>query len=249
MSMINCPECGRPISDKAAACPYCNQRNEGVLTANVTCPECKMQYPKEDRACPACGCPNNTVCKKKHGKWIVITAIALCVVILSGLLGSFIINKGKAAAYYNNMETVTYKMIAGSVLAEDAGNLIKNVWYNTIFKKYDDETDKYTLENGVFVSDFNDALGNLFSDEEFKNVISGIKSNQNEVTELMKILKNPPKEYEEAYLALKAYYDDYLSLTKIVISPTGSLSSFSEDFNNADNASVKSYENMKMYLN
>lgn len=249
MSMINCPECGRPISDKAAACPYCNQRNEGVLTANVTCPECKMQYPKEDRACPACGCPNNTVCKKKHGKWIVITAIALCVVILSGLLGSFIINKGKAAAYYNNMETVTYKMIAGSVLAEDAGNLIKNVWYNTIFKKYDDETDKYTLENGVFVSDFNDALGNLFSDEEFKNVISGIKSNQNEVTELMKLLKNPPKEYKEAYLALKAYYDDYLILTKMVISPTGSLSSFSEDFNNADNASVKSYENMKMYLN
>ena len=99
------------------------------------------------------------------------------------------------------------------------------------------------------MSDFNDALGNLFSDEEFKNVISGIKSNQNEVTELMKLLKNPPKEYEEAYLALKAYYDDYLILTKMVISPTGSLSSFSEDFNNADNASVKSYENMKMYLN
>lgn len=249
MSMINCPECGRPISDKAAACPYCNQRNEGVLTANVTCPECKMQYPKEDRACPACGCPNNTVCKKKHGKWIVITAIALCVVILSGLLGSFIINKGKAAVYYNNMETVTYKMIAGSVLAEDAGNLIKDVWYNTIFEKHDEETDKYTLENGFFVSDFNDALGNLFSDEEFKNVISGIKSNQNEVTELMKSLKNPPKEYEDAYSALKAYYDDYLILTKMVISPTGSLSSFSEDFNNADNASVKSYENMKMYLN
>lgn len=249
MSMINCPECGRPISDKAAACPYCNQRNEGVLTANVTCPECKMQYPKEDRACPACGCPNNTVCKKKNRKWIIITAIVLCVVILSGLLGSFIINKGKAAAYYNNMETVTYKMIAGSVLAEDAGNLIKNVWYNTIFEKYDDETDKYTLENGFFVSDFNDALSNLFSDEEFKNVISGIKSNQNEVTELMKLLKNPPKKYEEAYSALKAYYDDYLILTKMVISPTGSLSSFSEDFNNADNASVKSYENMKMYLN
>lgn len=249
MSMINCPECGRPISDKAAACPYCNQRNEGVLTANVTCPECKMQYPKEDRACPACGCPNNTVYQKKNRKWIIITAIVLCVVIVSGLLGSFIINKGKAAVYYNNMETVTYKMIAGSVLAEDAGNLIKDVWYNTIFEKYDEETDKYTLENGFFVSDFNDALGNLFSDEEFKNVISGIKSNQNEVTELMKSLKNPPKEYEDAYSALKAYYDDYLTLTKMVISPTGSLSSFSEDFNNADNASVKSYENMKMYLN
>lgn len=249
MSMINCPECGRPISDKAAACPYCNQRNEGVLTANVTCPECKMQYPKEDRACPACGCPNNTVYKKKNCKWIIITAIVLCVVILSGLLGSFIINKGKAAVYYNNMETVTYKMIAGSVLAEDAGNLIKDVWYNTIFEKYDEETDKYTLENGFFVSDFNDALSNLFSDEEFKNVISGIKSNQNEVTELMKSLKNPPKEYEEAYSALKAYYDDYLSLTKIVISPTGSLNSFSDDFNNADKASAKSYENLKMYLN
>ena len=248
MSMINCPECGQSISDKAAACPHCSHRNEGILAANVTCPECKMQYSGENQACPVCGCPNNTVYKKKNCKWIIITAIILCIVILSGLLGSFIINKGKAAIYYNNMETVTYKMIAGSVLAEDAGNLIKNVWYNTIFEKYDDETDKYTLENGVFVSDFNDALGNLFSDEEFKNVISGIQSNQNEVTELMKSLKNPPKEYEGAYSALKAYYDDYLTLTKMVINPTGSLSSFSEDFNNADNASAKSYENMKMYL-
>ena len=54
--------------------------------------------------------------------------------------------------------------------------------------------------------------------------------------------------YEEAYSVLKVYYDNYLKMTKIVINPTGSLNTFSEDFNTYDNNTVDSYEKMKQYL-
>ena len=54
--------------------------------------------------------------------------------------------------------------------------------------------------------------------------------------------------YEEAYSVLKVYYDNYLKITKIVINPTGSLNTFSEDFNTYDNNTVDSYEKKKLYL-
>ena len=82
----------------------------------------------------------------------------------------------------------------------------------------------------------------------FSNSISEIESNQYEVANLMKQLKKPPKKYEEAYSVLKVYYDNYLKMTKIVTSPTGSLNTFSEDFNTYDNNTVDSYEKMKLYL-
>lgn len=139
-------------------------------------------------------------------------------------------------------------MLDGATKAEDAGNLIKSVWYNAIFEERNSETDKYTMKNGKFVDDFNDALSELFADENFSNSISEIVTNQSEAANLVKQLKEPPKKYEEAYSVLKIYYDNYMEMTKIVINPTGSLNAFSEDLNTYDNNTVDSYEKMKLYL-
>lgn len=35
-------------------------------------------------------------------------------------------------------------MLDGAAKAENAGNLIKSVWYNAIYEERDTETDKYT---------------------------------------------------------------------------------------------------------
>lgn len=104
------------------------------------------------------------------------------------------------------------------------------------------------MKNGKFVDDFNDALSELFADENFSNSISEIVTNQSEAANLVKQLKEPPKKYEEAYSVLKIYYDNYMEMTKIVINPTGSLNAFSEDLNTYDNNTVDSYEKMKLYL-
>lgn len=184
--------------------------------------------------------------KKKHNGKII--SIILIILTVMGILGYGFIQKANQAEYYSNMEVVTYTMLDGAAKAETAGNLVKSVWYNAIYEKRDDQTDKYTIVNGKFVDDFNDALDNLFADKNFIDSISEIELNQSEVTELMKKLKNPPRKYEEAYSVLTIYYDNYLKMTKSVISPTGSLNTFSEDFNTYDADTVNAYEKMKLYL-
>ena len=65
---------------------------------------------------------------------------------------------------------------------------------------------------------------------------------------MMKELKDPPKEYEEEYEALKDLYDSYLEFTEMVINPSGSLRSFSDDFNELDSRVVNKYNAMKIYI-
>lgn len=246
MGLTNCPNCGKTISEKAILCPHCKS---AIVNSNLTvCEDCKKEYDATMAACPNCGCPNSYVKrkKKKHKSIIVSVIIFILLVVIALSIG--VSQKVKELEYYTNMENVSYTMLDGAAKAETAGNLIKKVWNNAIYEKRDNETDPYTMKNGKFVDDFNDALSCLFANEDFSNSIYEIETNQSEVSELMKMLKNPPKKYEEAYSVLKSYYDNYLKMTNAVINPTGSLNTFSEDFNTYDSNTVDSYEKMKFYL-
>ena len=248
MGLVYCPKCGEEISDKAISCPHCNF---AFSKQNIVkCKECGMEYESNLSACPKCGCPKPSITEKtrknKH-RGIIISIISVALIAVC-ILGFSITQKAKRSEYYSNMETVSYTMLDGAAKAETAGNLIKSVWYNAIYEERDAETDKYTMKNGKFVDDFNDALSNLFADESFINSISEIKLNQSKVTDLMKKLGNPPTQYEEAYSVLKSYYDNYLQMTNLIISPAGSLQTFSEDFNTYDRYTVNAYEKMKLYL-
>lgn len=139
-------------------------------------------------------------------------------------------------------------MLTGASEAESAGNLIKQVWYNAIYKEKDDDTDNYTRPEGSFVSDFNEALGNLFTDSSFSSKISGIEDNQETVNALMKKLKNPPDEYKDAYDAVSDLYDAYISLTNCATDPSGSLQTYSGTFNDADTNTLNAYKAMELYL-
>ena len=150
--------------------------------------------------------------------------------------------------YSANLETAAYSMIASAGQAEECGNLIKQVWYNAIYEERNTSTDKYTRPNGYFVKDFNDALNNLFEDSSFQTRISNIEKNQDTMNSLMKELKNPPEEYEDAYEAVSELYDAYLTLTNLVVNPTGSLQTFSDDFNDADSEALKCFNAVSIYL-
>lgn len=211
----------------------------------TTCPKCGETISEKATVCPRC---NSAVKQKqKKHKGAIISIIVFALIVISAL-GIGISQKAKELKYYSNMEKVSFTMIDGAAKAENAGNLIKSVWYNAIFEERNSETDKYTMKNGKFVDNFNDALSELFADENFSNSISEIVTNQSDVANLMKQLKEPLKKYEEAYSVLKVYYDNYLKMTKIVINPTGSLNTFSEDFNTYDNNTGDSYKKMKLYL-
>lgn len=264
MGLIHCPKCGETISDKAVFCPYCNTSD--LEQKLIKCEDCGTEYGTGLFACPKCGCPkfidSEQSAKKKYKG--IIACVVLAALIVVGILGFSMIQKEKEAEnqakieaenqakaeaeYYANMETVSYAMLNGAVDAESAGNLIISVWHNVIWEERDTETDKYTMENGIFLDDFNGALSNLFSDNDFIERISEIETNQSEVLALMKKLRNPPENYEEAYAVLKVYYDNYLKMTKAVINPSGSLQTFSDDFNTYDTETANLFDKMKLYL-
>lgn len=251
MPLINCPNCNNPVSDKAAVCPNCNyaiksEKNE----LKITCEDCGNEFDGNLSACPICGCPTPAKEEKVNNKKrkIIVFASAFLILFVFAVIGITNAQKSSLELYSSNMAKVAQTMLDGVAKSENSGNLTKNVWNNAIYKKHDENTDKYTMINGKFVDDFNDALDNLFEDEEFNKTRAEILDNQNDVIELMKSLKKPPKKYEESYSVLKEYYDNYIKLTNLVINPTGSLKSFSEDFNTYDTETVNSYQKMKLYM-
>lgn len=280
MALITCPNCGKQISDKAAACPQCG---EAVVLAPavpeepkpIICEECGTELQPDAEVCPNCGCPVNTAeepgeeapqkvevtavnlpqMNKNTKKYIIIAAIAVIAIIAAIFIGKGIHNSNlekqaaeRSAQYIADIETASFSMLMGAIDAEDAGNLIKKVWYNSIYEERDSETDKYTRPNGYFLDDFNDALTYLFLDEDFIELCDGIEANQELVSGMMKELKNPPEEHEDAYDAIRELYDAYTDLTNLAINPSGNLSSFSENFNEADSEVANCYDAMKMYI-
>ncbi len=62
MAMIKCSECGRDISDKAAACPHCGAPVIVAVAAPpptvlLPCSECGAGIPDKAACCPNCGAP------------------------------------------------------------------------------------------------------------------------------------------------------------------------------------------------
>ncbi len=276
MALISCSNCGKEVSDKAKVCPNCGYQLIEEFIAEevpVICEDCGTEIPTDADVCPKCGCPVpeknekfdepapqkveiasvNLPTVKKSAKKYIIIAIMVAILIGVGIVASSIIKSNRSAKisaeYLENLKSATTTMLLGATDAEDAGNLIKSVWYNTIYEESDLKTDKYTRSNGYgFNDDFNDSLTALFSDSSFKSKISSIKSNQELVSGLMKALQNPPEEYVEAYESIKEFYDAYLDFTGLVIDPSGSLQTFSNNFNNADTETVNCYKAMKIYV-
>ncbi len=277
MALIQCSNCGKDVSDKAKICPNCgtqlideNSTPEQETPAVIVCEECGTEYAEDAEVCPNCGNPTpvkteptdaepqkaevvsvNLPVKIPTKKIAIISVIAVIVFALIAIIASVAqknAEKEAAASYASNLESATSLMLTGAAEAESAGNLIKSVWYNAIYEKRDSSTDKYTKPRGYWVDDFNEALGNLFADSTFKNKISKIETNQKSVESLMRKLKNPPAEYEDAYDAIKDLYNAYLELTNLATNPQGSLQTFSSNFNKADSDTLKYYKAMKTYI-
>lgn len=275
MAMIQCPNCGESVSDKAKSCVHCGY--ELHLEEKKYCPECGQELEDNVTVCFKCGCPieekpeasedsksqsipqqvevTGVKVNKNIKKIIAFIAVAIVVAIIAvfGIQQQKKQNEAKEAAkksqeYGENLELATLTMLTGAADAETCGNLIKQVWYNSIYEKRDTTTDKYTRPKGYFEPDFNKALSNLYYDSSFSSKVSGIKDNQSSVQKLMKNLKNPPEEYKDAYDALSKLYDAYTKLTNLAIDPAGSLQTFSDNFTEADTEFSNCYSTMELYI-
>lgn len=241
MALIPCPECGREISDKVTSCPHCGYPFEQPDAPSSAPQQVEVTSVKLGSSDPA---------KKKKTKKLILAAVVAVVAIFAVFFGV----KSQTAAnqrsqYIDNLSSVRMLMLAGAIDAEELCNLTKSVWYNTIFEESDSATDKYTKSSyGLFHSDFDTSISNLYADASTKETVSDIQENQSLVDDLMKDLQNPTEEFAACYETLDSLYDVYKTLTNLAVSPTGSLNTFSETFRDADSSFLTYFEKMETQI-
>lgn len=270
MAIITCPNCGKQISDKAENCVHCGTLLQ--LSKRNVCTECGTELEDGIEICPSCGCPidqhqniaaiapqqveiTGVRMTNKIKKVVLIAGTALILIIVA-IFGIVQVQKKKAAEeakktkqeYVTNLNTITYTMLDGCSKAETCCNMIKSVWSNAIYEEEDKKTDKYTRPYGFFLSDFNDALENLFDDSSFLSKVDNVSDNQDMVNSLMKKMKKPPEEYKEAHDKMLEFYDEYIILTNLATNPSGSLQTYSNSFNESDTKAVNCYKALEVYL-
>lgn len=234
MNSVKCSNCGSELSDSASFCPSCGKPLFDELRDETTHTDVNCTIEEK---------------KRKKGKGFTVFIIISVLLLAFGGVACIALYNEHVTEYKNNLDSATQEILNGAILVENAGNLIKSVWYNTIFEKRDSKTDKYTRSGGKgFNEDFNISLVALFDDQEFKTTIEQINEKQYNVLCLMRELKNPPKKYREVYLHLEELYSLYLDLTDMATNPSGSYNKYSEDFLKTDEALGKKYKNMLLYI-
>lgn len=181
---------------------------------------------------------------KKPKRKLIIIGIIVFICIIAGLI---LFLQSRKSAYIEKLETTRIEMLDGGGEAESLCDLTNKVWYNAIYKERDEETDKYTRTNyGIadYFVDFDEAIQNLYSDEDTINEVLKIQENQEEVKTLIKDLQNPPNGLDDCYDTILNMYDYYKNLTDLAISPTGSLEDYSNNKNKAIDGFMTEYEKL-----
>ena len=258
MALITCPECNQQISDRATACPHCGYPLP-VATSDMPVAD----YPATDTVPQAVAQPV-TMAKPRKKRILLIAIICALVLACIGGVTAFAIIKNqheqaeqealeqaKAKArteYIENLTDFLYTSLYGGADAEKVCNLTKSVWYDTIYEKYDVETAPYTQTNGKFHNDFNVSLSKLYSSSSYQSAVSDIKENRIKVDALYKELLNPEEEFEDCFKEVEALYSAYYDLTKLAISPSGSLKTYSEDLSEYDKDFISHYDKLKLLI-
>ena len=99
---------------------------------------------------------------------IAILAIVALVVALFGYRAYQTQKEDKAKQQYqSDLKVATTTMLTGGTIAEDAGGLIHDVWYDTIYENDRASTRKYTKKSSYsFNDDFNTSLMKLMFDDQ-----------------------------------------------------------------------------------
>lgn len=268
MAMITCPECGQEISDKSKKCVHCGKVFvEEAVNEEIKCEECGATLSENDSVCPNCGCPvevkgadnirpqkvevTNIELTKKTKKIIIGIVVIIILGAFAGVGYKFYSDAKAEQEYQNsyneyidNLEMAQLQMLSGGSDAESLCNLTLRVWGNSIYEEEDEETDKYTRPDGYWLSDFNDALANLYLDSSTEETISSIESNQTSVKELIKKLQNPPDGLDNCYDTVSDLYDAYKILTDLAISPSGNYTGFSTNKSDAVSDFMSAYEKL-----
>lgn len=261
MALIICPECGREISDMATNCPHCGYPlsvERGPVSDQTYTPGVS-DFDMDDFKVPGKDfipedTPENAVVTRKRTPVVPIIITVACFIVIAAacvIIGGNLKDQSDSKArqeYIDNLNDFLYTALDGGAQAESVCNLTKQVWSDTIYEDYDSETAPYTQTNGVFHDDFNTSLTKLYSSDEMISSIESIKQDQAEVEALYKALLDPTEEFEKCFDEVEELYSIYYRFTKLAISPSGSLKTYSEDFSDLDTEFMEHYDKLKMLI-
>ena len=231
--IATCPDCGGLLYDTSEeACPYCGRpiMSEVDLRSSQEDSESKVKAAKA----PA-------VRKNKIIKIVVAVVLAVAVVVVASVcvVQDNLAKQAEAEAqqfneYVSNMSAASTAMLNGAADSESMCNQVSKIWNAAIYDKkqykWGSDIQKY------YSTDFNEAIAKYYADDSTRSAVSSLKSNQSKVSDLMNKLSDPPEGTEIAYNTLTDLYDEYLTLTGLALSPSGSLQTFNTNFQNADDS-------------
>lgn len=183
MAMIQCPECGQEISDKAKKCIHCGKILIEEVLPKKFCSDCGKEITIDAVECPYCGCPveddrEEYASKTENGKrkdikkFIVpitgIVVIAIIAVLIINFIGSNL-NEDEQLAYQNAVEMKSMMRDPDSFRLYDEMFLLKhhddegNVDYIYTIFKYGGAngygaitTDEAIFKDGEYIMDYAD---------------------------------------------------------------------------------------------
>ncbi len=184
MAMIQCPKCGQEISDKASKCIHCEKVLIEEVQPTKYCAECGKEISFDLQECPFCGCPvdqekpenpafvQTSIKSKRNKKPLIIVAIIATVVIIVGLIISFVgstLNEDEQLAYQNAVEMKSMMRDPDSFKLYDEMFLLRhydengeNDYTYTIFKYGGANvygaitTDEAIFKDGEYIMDYAD---------------------------------------------------------------------------------------------
>lgn len=253
MALINCPECGKEVSNKAGNCPNCGYpipSSETVMqqaggetdTSKVLADAAEGE---EGNKNPGYNSTDYTGMREMDmaqppfkSKKRIIVGVILGVLILLGIVIGVSISSRNAKMReqqqaeirqireYNeavdNLNALYSTSYNGASKAESVCVLTINVWVNSIYNKYDEETNKYTTGT----SDFNDAIDNVYKDEDIQKKLGDVKNAQSKISTYIQTLQSCPDELQKCYDAALQVHTSFNALAELALAPSGNITSY-----------------------
>lgn len=185
MALINCPECGKEVSDKAISCPNC-----GYV---INSPLPYYSYRK-------------TYFFQKKKFWIIFSACIL--IIAAGLFGY-----KKYTDYLKEqtiLEEIQMKKEYHTNMLETFDDIIGGVQLTTTLHQKLSYTWKNELDSAPQITSLNyKIIENMYATPDFSDDYNKLKDIDSKIKENMDALEYPPLEYINEYNSLKKFYESY----------------------------------------
>lgn len=244
MALIKCPECGKEISDKADSCPECGcpiQAKEECLISEEV--ETGYEQPIVNGVAPEEGCRSTKADTAKPAgkskKGVIIGAVLGAAALLCIIIGIMVSQRNakireqqeaevRQIREYNsavdNLNALYSSSYSGATDAESVCVLTINVWVDSIYKKYNKETNKYITGT----SDFNGAIQNVYNDEDIQKKLTHVKDIQSKLNTYIQELQKCPEELQKCYDAALQVHATFNALAELALAPSGNITSYKD---------------------